>query len=584
MNNILGKQGSHYTGVFVLSIIASTLLFLFYQGYLLPLKISLMFYLSMAIIAISFACISIINDESNATGTSLLLFTLILTYTFLKMGYLLVVPPETLSIYPDAYNIYQIVESLSIYSHLLNPSFYTLGAQSISTTPLLPIFLHILSMISCLNAQYVVKYYPLIYAPLMIVAYFLILKKLRIIETNKITMGITIGVFNPWTLGFLTWGHYSNSSILFLLLLFWVILSLTSDGGNQGRLFIIFIIFTFAMFFTHTYMGIVYIAIFTTYLIYIHIIRRSLNKPWLYLVAAYSTIFVHIIYYATIYAHTLVSYVQYVAEALEFGNPFQAIQYYGTPQASNLPLAIIKYTGLSSLAILSMTSTIWYYLKHKKDTTKYSLFASMMVTGIVLNIPYYFLPLYGTDLFNRLTFFVAIGASPFIVTYISVHIDKPAKKKLTFRHVVFAIFLFFILMFNLLQAIRPDIVDWTTPIVSGEDIRLPRTEWYFLSRYISSNIAQDSEMLGLRIGVPFIGLLARMNYKQLSISPSTPKPLIPPENFKEITLLKGELFFLRRSMVEFPDPGYVVKNEDLMYVIKESNIIYMASDALVIMP
>jgi len=583
MNDILGKQGSHYTRVFVLLIIASALLFIFYQGYLLPLKISLLFYLSMTIIAISFAYISIINDGSNATRTSLLLFTLILAYTFLKIGYLLVVPPETLSIYPDAYVIYQIMESLSTHNHLLNPSFYTLGAQSISTTPLLPIFLQILSMVSCLNGQYVVKYYPLIYAPLMIVAYFLILKKLGIIKMSKITLGITIGVFNPWTLGFLTWGHYSNSSMLFLLLLFLVILSLAS-GGNQGYLSI-FTILTFAMFFTHVYMGIVYIATFTIYFIYICIIRRGFNKLWLYLlVVAYSGIFVHILYYATIYAHALVSYVQYVAEALELGNPFHAIRYYGTPQASNLPLAIIKYVGFSSLATLSMISTIWYYLKHKKDTTRYSLLASMMATGIVLNIPYYFLPLYGTDLFNRLIFFIAMGASPFIVTYIGIRIDKLTRKKLAFRHVVFAIFIFFILIFYLLHAVRPDIIDWTTPIVSGEDVRFPRTEWYFLSRYISFNIARDSEMLGLRIGVPFIGLLARMNYKQLSISPSTPKPLIPPENFKEITLLKGELFFLRRSMVEFPDPGYVVKNDDLIYVIKESDIIYMASDALVITP
>ncbi len=577
----------------IFALVTSSLLFPIYQIYLRPLKYSFVFYLDMSLIAfiLIYQAILLIKHGHSATRNHCFaLFAIILSYELLKLGYLLAMPFKVISLYPDAYNVYTVARSLST-GHLFNSEKYPLSAKSLSLTPSVPLFLYIFSSITNFRLESVVKYYPLMSALIILVSYFITLRKIKIIDNKNLAyLGIVIGVFNPWLLGFITWGHYANFSTIFMNTLLWLMLSLMEQNKNQFELLIMYFVISLILVFTHTYMSIIFlIMIFIYIMIRLIILKRIFSIQYLLLATGIVVILLHTLYFAYQTMNTLVDYVHYIIDTVIAGSPTIAVKFYGTPQASHLPVVLVKYIGAISFVVLTFVSLTWYVLEFRSELEKYLSFLSMLLTGLLVHMPYYLAPRYATDLFNRTIYFTSIAGSPFIVTFLSKILEKNSRKvKLFIQHTtqyVMTIVLFFIVMFYLLHAVNPDVVDWTTPIISGEDSRLPRMEWFYLSSYISSKAMQCSEVYGLRIGLHYIGYLSWKDYKQLSISPSTPSPLIPPENFIEIIdRLKGDLVFLRSSMVQYPDPGYSINYETFIYVISQSNLVYSASDAIVILP
>jgi len=526
-------------------------------------------------------------SHSTVKRNNLVLFALISLYGLLKLGYLLVIPPEVISLYPDAYNVYAVARSLNT-GHLLSPEKYPLAAKGLSLTPSTPLFLYIFGVITNFRLESSIKYYTLICAPLLLVSYFTVLRKIKIVNSKNLAyLGAVIGIFNYWLLGFLTWGHYANFSIAFINILLWSTLSLVeSDHYKLKSLLMTYIIVVLALAFTHTYMTVVYLITILIYIVGKAIVFKSTNyMQYLLAFIACIAVLIHILYYAPQIMNVLVLYAHYTVEAIVLGSPTIALEVYGTPQASYAPITFIKYIGAVSLTTLTLASLIWYVLRFKSELEKYLLFLSMLLAGFLLHIPYYFKPLYATDVFNRVAYFVSVGGSPFIITFLFKIFEERSKRTTTLVQYAMTGALLFILMFYLLHAVNPDVVDWNTPIVAGEDSRLPRTEWLHLSLYISPKVTYHSEVYGVRIGLHYIGYLSWRDYKQLSPSPSNLNPLIPPETFTEITSrLKGALVFLRLSIVQYPDSRYFISYEDFIYTINQSHLIYCASDVIVILP
>jgi len=565
----------------ILGILLTTsgMIFLLYERFLLQRGESWVYYISMTTIAVVLVTLVFRFMRSTKDSQYTFLVIIVTVYTLLKFGFVSSIPSSILL--AEANVEYQVSSSLQL-GHIQPISYYTLFAKSLATMPIVPIFNYALHTVSGYSLGGISKYFGAgITSVLIPLSYGMLVKSMESLrKCNSWLLSLLLILSSPWLLGALVWGHYAIFSTIFAAILLWIIIK-NFDKKIDPGVTIMYIIITVALAFTHMYLLVSLFLIYTIYLVLTSISAttskiKAIKHPYkMYLV--YLTITLAYLVYLSRQFGALVFRIMYLKTAIEKGSLTAGISYYGTPKASPTFVVILKYSGVISLGILSTLSVAWYYLKSRRvEFLKYLLFLSILIGSLILFGPYLFDQRYGADLFNRVFYFGLLAVSPYISYYLSSHSNSK-------KHTLLSTLLIFVLLFGLLSAVRPDIVDWKTPIVTGEDIRLHLSEWYAAGRF-SSNMPSQ-EIYGLRTGMGPIGLFMRKNYIQLNPSINKPNPLIPPEDLSNLpNFLKDAYVVLRLSMSEHPDPGFIVNKTDVLKLRSNNNanIIYACSDVFII--
>ncbi len=560
-------------------LVLAGLMFLLYERYLLETKNSWIYYLDMVCFSLIIVVLTF-NLNSNYKGVSILeIISLIIGYMLLKFAYVVTVPSSVLSIYPDAYAEYQVASSIEQFGHIQQMSYYTSSARALSTMPIVPILSYHLSSVLSIPLSTVLKYLGASITSFLVpLSYVLLFKSIHEGHVRYLVSTILV-MFSPWVLGFPVWGHYAMISIVFVPIILWCIQVMGDQ--NDKRVGIFYIVLLLALTFTHMYMAVVILLAFTVYIVFILVTgKKSLFHRITIAYILYLIVTVVYLVYLSGQFSDLVFMVEYLKKALMIGSISKGIAYYGTPRASPVEVVVLKYIGLISLGILSVLSLLWYYLKSRAKIMTYLMFLSIGIAGGITILPYIFDPKYGTDLFNRIMYLGVLTVSPYIALFVDriLHSFDDNKKKFSL-----AILILFILLFGVLSAVRPDLTDWKTPIVMGEDIRLSWPEWASEGKFATNYLPRD--IYGLRAGVGPVGLFGRKRYYQISPSVVNPKPIISPTDFGNIpNHLRDKYFVLRISMVKYTDVGFGVPGGEFIKFRSNPNtlIIYSCQDVFIV--
>jgi len=557
-------------------LLVNGIIFLLYERYLVHEGKSWIYYLIVSVI--SFILVSLMFKLSQKKNLAHILLVVILLYILLKFAFVSILSSPMLSLYQDAYVVYQVANSLHL-GHIQPIGYYTGASRILSTMPVVPIFSYVVHIVAGYSLASIVKHLGAgvssVFLPLSYGIVFRSLVTQKI--SNNWIRALLILIFSPWLLGFLVWGHYAIFSTVFGALLIWATLrQVRQEKVNKKKIFIIYVVTLSALVFTHLYLLLVFLVSYTVFvLLTITLENRRMLSDILNLYVLFLVLTMAYLVYHTYQLKSLIPVIEYFKTALfKVRDPSQGISYYGSPKASPMFVVVLKYLGVISLMILSAVSLGWYYLKSRVELSGYLLFFSIGISSVILVMPHIFYPIQGTDLFNRVFYLGTLSVSPYISYYFSTHL-KDYKYRL-----LLGTMLTFVFLFGLLSATRPDIVDWNTPIVSDEDIRLNPTEWIAAGKF-TTNIPTDT-LYGLRLGVGPIRSLMRKNYVQLSTSRNL---LIFPEELNyNLYVPKDKYIVLRLSMRKYPDKSLRVDGT-VVYKLRSHiniDIIYSGSDVFIV--
>ncbi|BAF58572.1 MAG: hypothetical protein HPY89_11605 [Pelotomaculum sp.] len=572
-------------------------MFMIYEYTLLPLNLSFIYY--SLVVAISIVIVDILRISSKVKNTTLMMMCIVLFYFSLKRGFISVLPDPLIGKL-DTYCIYQVAKSIIDLSHIQSIEYYTGAASANSTMPIAPIFSAIASITTGISLPVIQKNIGSILSGILLpVVLYLTYKPLQSLTgfvEGKIAWVLLLS--SPWLLGFLTWGHYAAYSTIFVSILVFILLIKYNEicgkysNMNNMSLSLLWIIVSVVLAFTHTYMAIILLFVYLTWLIILYIYMRFSDSGNAVISNFANTFSIYMVFVLThliwisAQFYGFIFMINYMIETLKFGAPSRGILYYGTPQASPLVAIVLKYLGLFSLLLLSAVAIlicVLYYKRIKHVTVHLLLYLSFLIISVVVILPYILDPKYGTDLFNRFFYLWYLGIAPFIgICYVRFYSERSVKKRIP--KIFFEICMIFVIILGLLSATTPDFQDWGSPIVSGEDIRLNLSEWIAAGEF-SDNINSDT-CYGLRMGVFTIGLFKRMNYIQISPSVSNQNALVPPEHFEKINeYLKEKYCYLTKSIVMYPDISkYIIDKTSFEKGTNRygSNILYSCGDVLLL--
>lgn len=552
--------------------IASLMLFLYFEYYLISLNIpTFIFYIISLSISTSLIFIFILSRKIETV-----IFALIIYHLFLKVSFLSLFPKSIITPYLDTYVIYQISSQIISNGNLLmNPELYTLGAQTSVNQPIWPTFSVMLSEITGVSIFQILRHLGILFAPLIPISFYLYYYALKYQNSETLKLSLLLISSSPWLIFFLTWGHYSNSSLIFVSILSYLLLEKRIRNFQKITLYTIT---ATALTFTHFYMNVVFLIILLLYLFLLLFINRDIFSQFAKFGVLHLIIFLYyLLWFALAYLDRSLFFIQYLTEAIDIGSPNKGFEFYFTGGTFQMPIyvTILRYGGVIAWGILLLFSL--YFLFKGYFSIKQLIFYILFgIVGLILAIPYIFDPKYGTDLFNRsLYLFVLLSAAPLSALGYVIF------KKITLYSKVFTVLLLVLIVNFGLIMVPSDFQSWNYPIRGGEDVRLNQSEWSSVGFFASAYIEKISSVCGLRQGVGKIGYFASLNYYELQPSASNQIPILKPEEWEKLPDLWTEYCFVRKSITSYPEvKGYLVDKDDFQKVYLNTNVIYSTTDVI----
>jgi hypothetical protein len=547
-------------------------------------------YYILALFIASSIALCLTAKYSSRNVESIFITSIIVSYVLIKAVIPFSTPNNVIDNFPDAYYEYQIADLIETTHHVhIDPSLYTGEAVSYCYTPNLAILGYLVSEVTTISLQSFFKYIGLYTSGvlLFLLSMTFFRRILKIIGKNnrKVTyLATSFFMFSPWVMGFLAHANHSTISVPLLFLVLFLV-SNTLTVGNSFGTAILYALTMISLVFSHFYMSFVLVFILCLYAIAVRMIdKTSFSKVTILLVISFSVLFLHMLYISN-FLKDIHFMVRYLFSSIFEGSPLLGIRYYGTPQVSNWFVVVIKYLGFITFMFLGFSGIIALLhdakLKSNKNIFLFSILTTTpFIVGSFLVVPYIFNPLYGTDLFNRYLFFTYLSLSTYVALYIE-RIQFKFDKKFGYGIVLSSILL--ILLAGYFQGVNPYYVDWTTPIVNGDDVRLNFNEWNSLAHFVKN--LPDKIVIGLRSGSGPVGGLAFKEYWLLSRGASGGLDF----NLKYLgqigSIYPGRCILLRKSITTYPDgegslaPQYALEQ---LYSNEQINIVYSASDAFII--